>query len=137
MYRTKDNYDPIKEDEMLVLWNDGSHQLCDLNYNYIPIPIRIGYMNGGLDNEKYKLNKVLELIKENTHVIDRENVKITNIPYYNSYDGRNKSIEFKYLADTEEYQMLMELKLKDYYSMYRYIIDKLIGAEQFKKEDDN
>lgn len=137
MYRTKNNYDPIKEDEMLVLWNSGSHKLCDLNQNYIPLPIHIGYMDGGLSNDKYKLRKIIGLVKENEHVLDRKNVRITNIPYYNCYEGRDKSIEFKYLADFDEYQMLMELHSKNYYSMHRYIIDKLIGAEQFKKEDDN
>lgn len=137
MYSAKHNYGQIKDNEMLVLWNSGSNKLCDLNGNFIPLPIKIGYIEGCLANDQYDLHKVLELVKNNKHVLNRENVEITPIPYYNCYDDHTHSIEFKYLADVDEYQILMELYLKDSYEMYRYIINKSIGAEQFNKEDDN
>lgn len=128
------NYEvkPIKDDEMLVLWNSGDEKIAYLSGDYIPIPIRIGYMEGNLDNGAYDLDKVLELLKNDKHVLNRENLEITHIPYYNCFGEQNKSIECKYLPDHDDYQTVMALK--NCLNRPYYVLNELIGAKAFKIE---
>lgn len=113
---------PISNDYMLVLWNWKSYKIADLFYNFIPLPIHLNYMNGTVDNERYDLEKLLKKLKEDEHVINRENLKITNIPYYNAEEDRNQTIDFLYLLDKEDYQKTATMD--NLFSTY-YILDKI------------
>lgn len=113
---------PILNDYMLVLWNWKSYKIADLFYNFIPLPIHLNYMNGTVDNERYDLEKLLKKLKEDEHVINRENLKITNIPYYNAEEDRNQTIDFLYLLDKEDYQKTATMD--NLFSTY-YILDKI------------
>lgn len=113
---------PISNDYMLVLWNWKSYKIADLFYNFIPLPIHLNYMNGTVDNERYDLEKLLKKLKEDEHVINRENLKITNIPYYNAEEDINQTIDFLYLLDKEDYQKTATMD--NLFSTY-YILDKI------------
>lgn len=113
---------PISNDYMLVLWNWKSYKIADLFYNFIPLPIHLNYMNGTVDNERYDLEKLLKKLKEDEHVINRDNLKITNIPYYNAEEDRNQTIDFLYLLDKEDYQKTATMD--NLFSTY-YILDKI------------
>lgn len=121
---------PISNDWLLVLWNWGSYKIADLNYDFIPIPIHLNYMNGGVDNEKYDLDKLLKKLKENKHVINRENLKITNIPYYNAEEDRDQTIDFLYLLDKEDYQKVAKMSNL---SLEYYVLDEIIQADDCRK----
>ena len=121
---------PISNDWLLVLWNWGSYKIADLNYDFISIPIHLNYMNGGVDNEKYDLEKLLKKLKKDKHVINRENLKITNIPYYNAEEERNQTIDFLYLLDKEDYQKVAEISSL---SLVYYILDQIIKADDCRK----
>lgn len=130
-----ENNDSISDDYMLVLWDVSSHKIADLNYNFIPIPIFLGYIEGSVDNETYDLEKLLEKLKDDENVVNKENLSITDIPYYNAYEGRDKSIEFAYLLPTDIYQNVVCM---DSYAARRYILEEIIGADEFRidKESD-
>lgn len=121
---------PISNDWLLVLWNWGSYKIADLNYDFIPIPIHLNYMNGEVDNEKYDLDKLLKKLKENKHVINRENLKITNIPYYNAEEDRDQTIDFLYLLDKEDYQKVAKMSNL---SLEYYVLDEIIQADDCRK----
>ena len=118
---------PIPEDYMLALWNWGSYKLADLSYDFISLPIAFGYIDGSVDNETYDLEKLLEKLKNDDNVVDKENLSISSIPYYNAYEGKDKSIEFSYLVPTEIYQ---KVACMDSYTSHKYILEELIGAEK-------
>lgn len=120
---------PISNDWLLVLWNWGSYKIADLNYDFIPIPIHLNYLNGAVDNEKYDLEKLLKKLKKDKHVINRENLKITIIPYYNAEEDRDQTIDFLYLLDKEDYQKVAEMS--SFYLDY-YVLDKIIKANDCK-----
>lgn len=118
-----------KENYMIVLWNIGSHTIADLQYNFISIPITFDYIYDNITNEYYDLEKLLKKLKNDCNVIDRDNLSITNIPYYNSSYECNKSIEFKYLLPNDIYQNVARL---DNFCRHYYILEKLIGVDEFK-----
>lgn len=126
---------PIPDDYMFVLWNVGSHRIADLHYKFISIPISIGYIDGSVDNERYNLDKLLEKLKQDENVCDRENLKISDIPYYNAEEGRDKSIEFKYLLPDDVYEKIENMGM-DSFMRTQYILKEIIGADECRIYED-
>lgn len=126
------------EKYMLILWNWMSHKIADLNYNFISIPISFGYIDGAVDNSNYDLNKLLDKLKNDKNVCHKENLNISNIPYYNCvYEyGRTKSIEFEYLLPDDIYDEIMSKNLSSY-TIRNYILKEVIGADECKIERDD
>lgn len=126
------------EKYILVLWNWMSNKIADLNYNFISIPISFGYIDGAVDNFYYDLNKLLNKLKKDPNVCNKENLKISDIPYYNCdyEDGRTKSIEFKYLLPYDIYDEIMSKNLASN-TIRNYILKEVIGAEEcrIKRKD--
>lgn len=120
---------PISEDYMIVLWNVGSYKIADLHYNFISIPISLGYIDGSVDNEQYDLDSLLEKLKKDKNVIKKENLKISNIPYYNADAERNKSIEFKYLLPDDIYEKIANM---DSFMKNQFVLKEIIGADEYK-----
>ena len=126
---------PVPENYMLVLWNFGSHKIADLNYNFISTPINFGYIDGSIDNERYDLEKLLEKLKRDKNVVDRDNLKISAIPYYNAEDGRDKSIEFKYLLPNDIYDKVENMGM-DSFMRNQYVLKEIIGADECRISED-
>lgn len=124
-----------KDKYILVLWNWLSYKIADLNYNFISTPISLDYINGGIDNKNYDLHKLLEKLKKDKNVLNRKDIKITNIPYYNCDYGSTETIKFKYLLPNDIYIKIEEMNL-DYFLRYKYIVDEIIGAKECRKEND-
>lgn len=120
---------PVPEDYMLVLWNGASYKVANLNYDFIPIPIQFGYIDGNVDNDTYDLQKLLKLLKNDECVVDRENLIISNIPYYNCDECRSQSIEFLYLLPPDIYEKTCSM---DSFLSRKYILKNVIGADVCK-----
>lgn len=127
------NIDYSEDKYILVLWNWLSDKIADLNYNFISIPIHLGYINGFVDNSKYDLNQLLEKLKSDERVCHKENLKITDIPYYNRdyEEGRTKQIEFLYLLTNKEYNDI--ININPTFKVSQYILDNIIGAKECEK----
>lgn len=127
------NIDYSKNKYVLVLWSWLSNKIADLNYNFISVPIHFGYINGFVDNSKYDLNQLLEKLKNDERVCHRENLKITDIPYYNRdyEEGITKQIEFSYLLTDKEYDDITNINPT--FKVSQYILDNIIGAKECEK----
>lgn len=117
---------PVTEDYMLVLWNGASHKIANLNYDFIPIPISFGYIDGSIDNEIYNLDKLLDILKNDEHVVNREDLTISDIPYYNCDEYKTKSIEFLYLLPQDIYEKTCSM---DSFLIHKYILENVISAD--------
>lgn len=119
-----------KDEDILALWNLCAYELADLDYNFIPLPIQFGYLEGGVSEDKYNLNSLLEKLKLDPYVINKESLQITDIPYYNSYEGHTKSIEFLYLPSKELWnEMKKDNKLRNTQAMRKYILNEIINVK--------
>lgn len=127
------NIDYSKNKYVLILWSWLSNKIADLDYNFISIPIHLGYMNGFVDNSKYDLNQLLEKLKNDERVCHRENLKITDIPYYDRdyEERRTKQIEFSYLLTDKEYDDIANINPT--FKSSQYILDNIIGAKECEK----
>lgn len=114
---------PLPEDTMLALWNYGSHTIADLNYNFISIPIRFDYIDGGVDNSKFNLQKLMKKLKADENVVNKEQLCIKSIPYYNSDAGRDKFIEFQYLLPQDIYEKVIQMNC---FERNNYILKNVI-----------
>ena len=81
-----------------------------------PVPLwRSRDYIGGFCNDKYNLDKVVDILKNKSWA---RNVKIEKIPYYNQDEGRTKYVSFDYKLPSKKYlkKELGELEIfKDHY----------------------
>jgi len=122
---------PLPEDTILALWNCGSYTIADLNYNFISIPIRFDYIDGGTDNSKFNLRKLMKKLKADENVVNKEQLCIKNIPYYNSDVGRDKFIEFQYLLPQDIYEKVIQMNC---FERNNYILKNVICANDCLKK---
>lgn len=118
------NYD--SNDLKFILFNGGSNEICDLNYNFISLPIHLDYIDGTVDNEHYDLEKLLTILQNDDHVMNKDKLQISNIPYYNATSDCNQTINFLYLMDDQTYTKCIDM---DPYYLREYILSELIGAD--------
>lgn len=115
----------------LVLWNESSYELADLDQKFISVPIAFDYSKGSITNVDYDLAELLKKLKEDQYVLGRENLSIDYIPFHarEEDEGMTKQIRFSYLLPDEEYDKLKNKGL-DTYQRRQYILDHYIGAKE-------
>lgn len=118
----------------LVLYNWECYRIADLQHNLISIPITMSYIDGQISNREYDLEKLLEKLKKDPNVLDRENLHISNIPYYNCEEDKTQTINFQYLLPTEIYEKVMTT-CKNKFQQFQYILSNVIGANECLKEN--
>lgn len=116
------------KDYQLILFQSATYNIFDLNLNPKAIPVHLDYINGQVDDAHYDLEKLLQILKNNSRVIDKENLSISDIPVYNQ-DVATRTIDLKVLLSDAEYA---EYITKDYYDKYEYILN-VLGADSCRK----
>lgn len=119
----------LNSDEyMLVLYNIHSCKIADLYYNFISIPIKFDYTNSLITSSNYNLNKVLKKLKADDKVVDKDNLQIKSLPYFDSMDNE-KYIEFKYLFSNEDYQKISKMNMFD---IMKYLANNILDINDCK-----
>lgn len=121
---TLDGYTPI-------IWNPGSYKAMTLDYKFISIPIKLNDSMGCVTNEYYDLEKLLEVLKKDERVLDRENLEIKEIPYYNRTQESWLYIEFQYLLSDEDYDAMAE---QSGFEMQQEVLNRV--AKDCRKEEE-
>lgn len=147
---TFEDYDVSKyneDDYILVMFNWGSHELVDLDGNYIPVAVRVSYdySNGRMTNKKYDLKKVIEALKGNNNIMvynekrykdgygEPRELSITSIPYYNASEEEYEQLEFFFVPTKEILNEAM--RIKDSYRRVPYMLEKMFGIKPKKEEE--
>ena len=125
-----------RTDVIYILWNNGSYLAKRLDETWLPLPIRLSYMTS-LNDRYYDLDKCLkhikQLRKEEKGIIIPDGVdrlEITDIPYYNCSEGKERQIEFLYLPTQEEYNILVTKKTS--FDREIYVLDTILELEKYK-----
>jgi hypothetical protein len=94
----------------LVWFYDSGHMLFDSNAIPYTLPHRFDYIGTPFNNEYCNLPELLKYLKNHPWVLNKEELKIENIPYYNSQEGRDKCIsDINIRPDQETYAKIYEL----------------------------
>lgn len=109
------------------IFNSGSHELMDLNFNYISIPIYMDPTFTLLTNKNFDLKISLDKIKKCPFVCNPENIQISKIPYYNATSEENENIEFYIILPQKEYVKFQELEHP--WDRYEFILNDVIGLK--------
>jgi len=111
-------YNLIEKDQF-VYWYGSGHQIFDSKKNILPFARHFDYISHIFHNGHAKLPELLEYLKTHDWVINKENVKITDIPYYNSDESHSKMIEVIIKPDNKSFQAMYErCKDKDNWSTH-------------------
>lgn len=111
--------------ENFVWCYHSGHLLFDLNGDPIPVPYCFDYIGTPFTNEDCDLPKMLEHLKKHPWVVNREELKIVDVPYYNNEDGWRQYIvgeKLPWVSVLPDAQSLKEIYLlavdkdKEYFS---------------------
>jgi hypothetical protein len=104
----------------------SSHYIYDLNENLIPLFISLNKPLYLINNKDYNLEKIQEILKDDKRIIStfkeslyekeilkKNNIVISNIPYYNSDDKRNKFMDIGFVPTNEDWETLLNLAKKN------------------------
>lgn len=107
---TYKDIDPIKN--TTYYWWEEGHILFDAEWNVVPFIIKWDYIGTPFHNGVLKLKKAIRILKEHPWVMNKDELEIKDIEYYNRDEERTKYIEVALLPDKKTYNEIYQ-KVKD------------------------
>lgn len=124
-FSKEDIYDMIQSGSFLFMYYSG-HMLFDCNKKPLPYAKSYDYISTILNNKYCDLDKLLIHLKEHEWVINKDDIKIEDIPYYNADDEQNQFIRVSIYPSVESYQDLYEVYKDSEYPSTK--MDKFISS---------
>lgn len=134
-------YNAIQKDEFVFFYNNG-HQIFNSNKQILSYAKEFNYVNSIFENENMDLDSLLEYLKESDFVLNKKELKISDIHYYNCSEVLNSHIEASIYIGDDLYRKIYDLyKDKDNWSTYmnsfvNYRLNEntdILGVLKFKK----
>ena len=97
----------IDFDNIYHLYTDGG-VLFDVNGEVVPCLHEFNYIGTPFHNECLNLKKAIKVLKNHPWVMNKDDLEIQEIPYYNSDKNKNKFIEVHICPDKETYNKLYQ-----------------------------
>jgi len=117
-----DSIDPVD----LVWIYSGGHLLFDYNGRPIPLPTAYDYIESPFTNKYSRLEPLLEHLKAHPWVVNRDDLHIDEVPYYNNDSGKECYIRGRELPwvvirpDAESWMQIYQMSLdmrKEFFSV--------------------
>jgi hypothetical protein len=102
----------ISEKNLVWIYSSG-HMFFDSNAVPYTLPRGFNYIDSQFNNKYFNLPELLEYLKGHPWVLNKEDLKIEDVPYYNCSDGRDKYISVLICPDQETYAKIYELVKTD------------------------
>lgn len=89
-----------------IVWFDGSsHTLLDSNHDPLPYASSHDYSGSPFSNRYVELNdEFLNFLREHPWVVNKKDLRILDIPYYNAEEGRDRYVQVLIQPDPETYK---------------------------------
>ncbi len=110
-------------------WN---HSFWDVNKEPIPVVQHVDYIDGGISNQHYDLEKLVIYAKQHPNIVKCSN--ILDIPYYNAEKYKNKYLDMYVLPAVEMLKKCHEKNWNRVVAHTAYKQDDFFGFNQFLKE---
>lgn len=81
--------------ENIIYYYESGHLIFDLNKELIPIPFGYDYISSPFSNKVSDLKPLLEHLKTQNWVINKDELYIESVPYYNNEDRSEQYIKGK------------------------------------------
>lgn len=109
----EDRFDEIGEDWVLV-WKDySSHTLLDENLDPIPYAQRFDYCGAPFSSEHLILSdEFLSFLKNHPWVVNKDCLKIEDIPCHNAEEGRDLQVKVQICPDAKTYKEIWDYCLR-------------------------
>ena len=97
----------IDFNKIYYLYMDG-HIIFDFDGKVVPYLHQFNYMGTPFHNECLNLKEAIKVLKNHPWVMNKNDLKIEEIPYYNCDKDRNEFIEVHIYPDKKTYNKLYE-----------------------------
>lgn len=129
-----------EDGDIPVIWNIASYDLKDIHGNWIPLPVKMGYMcdEGQITSAYYELAEVKEYLEENKDNFAGKiigEIERKRVPYYNAEIENEDYLSFYYLPTQEEQNELKKRK-KKYMSDIKYVMDELLRITKLRNTEE-
>ncbi len=127
-------YSENKDNYKYFLFNYHNYYLFDLDFEIVPLPVHINYMQQ-LTNKEFDLENVINILKDKKDIHSEnkysDKLKITDIPYYNAEEDSNKQIELWFVPSKEVYSKHIDDRS---YVRYLNMLSDTYNLDSAKKE---
>lgn len=129
----------------IVYQFSNGHMIFNYKMKPLTTVYNFDYIGGGLDNGNYHLKRLMAYLKEHPYIVNKDDIEILDIPYYNCEKGRTKYLKIKVLAPQDEFVKIWDIvkdtqdypstRVSDYIcSHYSESTDyDFLGIKQFRK----
>lgn len=130
-------------DEVEQAWKAGNiiynysagHMIFALNGDPIPLALHLDYIRTILSNQYLDLDKALALLKEHPWVVNKNDLEIKDIPYYNAENDRNRTITVNLLPDAATYKRLYQKAVKLKGNSFSTLMKDWFGCQIYRNFD--
>lgn len=98
----EDVYNLIENDKFIYWYNLG-HELFDHTKTILPYAKNYSYINSSFTNEHYDLDELIAYLKTHDWVVNKDELEIVNVPYYNVGDVAQYTINVNIKVDQKSY----------------------------------
>ena len=127
-YLIKNPYDYFTGDDLtevvFIKVSYYDHNIYDVDGNKYPKAIYFDYIEAGMHNNNYNLQRTLEILKirDDIELFTKE---VKPIPYYNSSDDQDMYLEFAWHPSNEDFNKIRDIS--DKWEMYKTINNHIFG----------
>ena len=101
--------------EGILFFSLYDHAMVDVRGRPLPAAMRFDYMEGGFDNARFDLEKVAEALSANDEIEfvqdpwqSRNNSPISEIPFYNASEERDRQIQFIWRPTEDSWNLMLD-----------------------------
>ena len=100
------------QDGNVIFYGIMHHMVFNVAGRPIHLPQRFDYVSSAFTNQHLDLDRVLPYLKEHPWVLNKDSLRIQDVPYYNNDDGLTKFIEVVLLPDSRYYNDLYDRAMR-------------------------
>jgi hypothetical protein len=99
----------LPDDWEIVWFYHSGAVLKDKDFKFLPYVLKYDYCGTYFNNEDIDLNNdFIEFLKNHPWVVNKNEIKVKSIPYYNSSPERNSYVTVKVYPDKETYNLMAQ-----------------------------
>lgn len=104
--------DKAVKESRLYYWYGAGNVLFDIRKDPVPLPHTFDYMATDFHSKAMNLEKAIEVLKKHPWVLNKTELKIYDVPHYNSdgYNHRYLSVTLK--PDSKSFKKMYQMSLK-------------------------
>lgn len=106
------DFDQAVKDGLIYYFYGAGHVLFDTKGNPVPLPHTYGYGMTDFHNRAVDIEKAKKVLEKHPWVLNRDDLQIIDVPYYNAQGYNHKYIAVTILPDAKAFKKMYDMAVK-------------------------